>query len=138
MLENVSSHLQYSHSTLSEWEFLQAIADTADCLILLDINNIYVSAHNNEFNAKDYLNGLSPKRIAQFHLAGFSDQQSHLLDTHGASIHPPVWELFVDAVKRFGPVPTVIERDNNIPDFVELQQEAHQAQVIMENYAAFA
>ncbi|MHB1947651.1 MAG: MNIO family bufferin maturase [Gammaproteobacteria bacterium] len=138
MIENVSSYLQFSHSSLKEWEFLNAIAEEADCLILLDINNIYVSAYNNHFLTADYLNGVNPKRIAQFHLAGYCDYGTYLLDTHGDAIQAPVWELFADALKRFGPIPTVIERDNNIPEFQVLFQEAKQAQMIMENYAAIA
>lgn len=131
MIENVSHYLSYQHSTLTEWEFLQAVADQADAWILLDINNVYVSAQNNHFNPLEYLNGLSAHRIAQFHLAGFEQKDHYLLDTHGANIAPPVWELFRHAIQRFGPIPTVIERDNDIPDFLQLQQEAEQAQDIM-------
>jgi uncharacterized protein (UPF0276 family) len=107
MIENVSSYLTYSHSTIPEWEFLQAIADQADCLILLDLNNIYVSACNHQFTATDYLNSLTSQRIAQFHLAGFTEQGTHLLDTHGHPIQPPVWELYEKALAKFGPVPTM-------------------------------
>lgn len=134
MIENVSSYLRFVHSTLTEWEFLQAVAEEADCCILLDINNVYVSAYNNHFNPSDYLNALSPKRIRQFHLAGFSDQGTHLLDTHGAPVHEPVWTLFAEALQLFGDLPTVIEWDNNIPDFPRLQQEALQAKNKIETY----
>lgn len=136
MLENVSSYLNFKHSTLSEWEFLQAVAEEADCLILLDINNIYVSAYNNNFLATDYLANLNTQRIAQFHLAGFQDQTTHLLDTHGSSVHPEVLDLFATAVKKWGPLPTIIEWDNHIPEFPLLLQEVQRAQCMMtENYA---
>lgn len=138
MIENVSSYLQFSHSTLKEWEFLQAVSNEADCLILLDINNVYVSAYNNGFKAEDYFKKLPTQRIAQFHLAGFSDHGTYLLDTHGAPVHPPVWELFESALHYFGAVPTIIEWDNDIPSFQRLQQEAQHAQTIMENYVSFA
>ena len=135
MIENVSSYLTYTHSTMNEWEFLQAVAEKADCLILLDINNIYVSTQNNDLNPTDYLTGLAPNRIAQLHLAGFEDHDTHLLDTHSTSISPSVWDLYKQALRQFGPIPTVIERDNHIPDFLTLQQEAEYAQKIMEHYA---
>jgi len=135
MIENVSNYLAYKHSVLREWEFLQAIADEADCLILLDINNIYVSANNNNFDPNEYLNGINTNRIAQFHLAGYEDRKTHFLDTHGAAISAPVWDLFAKSIQKFGPIPTIIEWDNNIPTFEELQQEAFTAQKLMEQYA---
>lgn len=128
MIENVSSYLAFKHSTLTEWEFLQAVADEADCLILLDINNIYVSAQNNEFDPHNYLDGIAPTRVGQFHLAGFQDHGTHLLDTHGAAVYPAVWDLFDTALKKFGNVPTLIEWDNNIPDFPELLKEVKKAE----------
>jgi uncharacterized protein (UPF0276 family) len=136
MIENVSCYLSFEHSTLQEWEFLQAVCEEANCLTLLDINNVYVSACNNEFNAIDYLNGLSEERIVQFHLAGFENRGTHLLDTHSFSIDAMVWKLFEYALKKFGPIPTVIEWDNNIPDFLTLQQEALIAQKLVERYAS--
>lgn len=136
MIENVSSYLTFTHSTLSEWEFLQAIATEADCLILLDLNNIYVSAHNNQFAPEDYLNHLNKSSVAQFHLAGFQDHGTHLLDTHSTSVCAPVWELYKKAQHLFGPVPTAIEWDNDIPSFPQLLEEVRHATLIMENYAA--
>lgn len=135
MIENVSSYLAFEHSALKEWEFLQAVADEADCAILLDINNIYVSASNNEFNPCDYITGLNTHRISQFHLGGFKDYGTHLLDTHGAAVYPDVWQLFEKALNKFGAVPTVIEWDNDIPSFLQLQQEAQKAQEVMDSYA---
>ncbi|HEX4044039.1 MAG TPA: DUF692 domain-containing protein [Gammaproteobacteria bacterium] len=136
MIENVSSYLSFKHATLTEWEFLQAVAEEADCLILLDINNIYVSATNNKFKPADYLMKLNTPRVAQIHLAGFEDRGTHLLDTHSAAVTPPVWDLYATALKKFGAVPTVIEWDNHIPDFIRLQQEATQAKQLMEKHAA--
>jgi hypothetical protein len=135
MIENLSSYLQFKHSTLTEWEFLQAVAEEADCLILLDINNIYVSSQNNGFNPADYLKALTPSRIAQFHIAGFEDHGTHLLDTHSAPVFAAVWELFVKALEKFGALPTIVEWDNHIPDFLRLQQEATSAQKFVEKYA---
>lgn len=138
MIENVSSYLTFKHSTLTEWEFLQAVAEEADCLILLDINNIYVSGQNNGFNPNDYLKGLTTQRIAQYHLAGFEDRGMYLLDSHSAKVYPPVWQLFAKALEKFGNLPTIIEWDNQIPDFLELQQEAKIAKNFMDMYAITA
>lgn len=138
MIENVSSYLAFKHSHLKEWEFLQAVADEADCLILLDINNIYVSAQNNKFSANDYLTALNPKRIAQFHLAGFENKKNHLLDSHSEKVHPPVWELYRLALEKFGRIPTIIEWDTDIPGFTELLKEANQAKFYMDKYAIAA
>jgi uncharacterized protein (UPF0276 family) len=135
MIENVSTYLQFSHSTLKEWEFLNAVANEADCLILLDINNIYVSAYNNHFDPLQYINTVTKKRVAQFHLAGYNDQGPFLLDTHSAPIHLPVWKLFIATIKRFGQMPTIIEWDNDIPEFSQLIREAQRASMLMNNYA---
>lgn len=135
MIENVSTYLQYSHSTLSEGEFLQAVAEQSDCLILLDINNIYVSATNNAFDPDSYFSALTSQRIAQYHLAGYIEQDNYLLDTHSAKVQPIVWKMLAKAIQHFGAKPTVVEWDNDIPSFQELQAEANKAQMIMENYA---
>lgn len=123
LLENVSSYLKFSDSDMSEWEFLEALAARADCRILLDVNNIYVSAVNHGFQATDYLDGITPSRVAQIHLAGHLDCGTHLIDTHDAPVPQPVWDLYGDAVRRFGAVPTMIERDANIPAYAELVAE---------------
>lgn len=128
LIENVSSYLNYSHSTMPEWEFINAIAETADCFILLDVNNIYVSAHNHGFDASFYINQINTSRVRQFHLAGFLDCGTHLLDTHGAYVHEKVWSLYETALQRFGAIPTLIEWDNDIPSFSELLNEAAKAQ----------
>ena len=123
LLENVSSYLTYTTSEMTEWEFLAEIAGTADCDILLDINNIYVSARNHGFSAREYLQGIPASHVRQFHLAGHTDCGDYLIDTHDHVVADPVWELYVEALKLFGPVSTMIERDDNIPAFEELQDE---------------
>lgn len=127
MLENVSSYLTYTASCMSEWEFLREVAIGADCLVLLDVNNVYVSAHNHGFAAKTYLDALPRERVAQFHLAGHSRQGRFLIDTHDAPVPPPVWALYREAVQRFGARPTLIERDDAIPPLPELLAELRQA-----------
>lgn len=132
LIENVSSYLSYKDSSMPEWEFLNAVATEADCLILLDINNIYVSARNHGFAAEDYLQAVDRQRVAQFHLAGYEDCNSYYLDSHGTAVHPPVWELYRQALNLFGAVPTLLERDNDIPSYTNLLSEVQQAQSIMD------
>lgn len=122
-LENVSSYVDYSFSAVPEWEFLSAIAERADCDILLDVNNIYVSSFNHEFDPQAYLDGVPTARVRQFHLAGHQNNGTHIVDTHDAPVIDPVWALYADAVRRFGPVPAMIERDANIPPLDELLAE---------------
>ena len=123
LIENLSSYVTYRASEMSEWEFLDEIARRADCLILLDINNIFVSAHNHHFDPMDYLLGISPERVMQFHLAGHSHSGPMLIDTHDHPVCDPVWALYEAALKHFGPVSTMIERDDDIPEFPELRAE---------------
>lgn len=123
LLENVSSYITYTHSEMPEWEFISAVAERADCLILLDINNIYVSAHNHGFEPGVYLENVPADRIMQFHLAGHLNQGKIIIDSHGDSVIDPVWELYETALLLFGPVSTMIERDDNIPPFPELLAE---------------
>jgi uncharacterized protein (UPF0276 family) len=123
LLENVSSYLAFHESDMSEWEFLREVAQRADCAILLDINNIYVSSVNHGFDALTYLKAMPKDRVRQFHLAGHSDLGGHLIDTHDHPIVEPVWNLYCAAVAHFGAVPTMIERDDNIPALSELVAE---------------
>ncbi len=123
LLENVSSYLEFHESEMSEWEFLREVAERADCAILLDINNIYVSSVNHGFDALTYLRSMPKDRIRQLHLAGHSDLGGHLIDTHDHPIVEPVWNLYRAAVVQFGAVPTMIERDDNIPALGELVAE---------------
>ncbi|MEZ5476008.1 MAG: DUF692 domain-containing protein [Thiolinea sp.] len=132
VLENVSSYLQYQQSVMTEWEFLTAVSAEADCDILLDVNNIYVSAFNHAFAAQDYLRGVPAERVRQIHLAGHDDRGTHLLDTHGAAVADAVWELYAQALQRFGAVPTLIEWDNDIPELVVLLAEAGRAQAYLD------
>ncbi len=123
LLENVSSYLEFHESEMSEWEFLREVAERADCAILLDINNIYVSSVNHGFDALTYLRSMPKDRVRQLHLAGHSDLGGHLIDTHDHPIVEPVWNLYRAAVVQFGAVPTMIERDDNIPALGELVAE---------------
>ena len=132
LLENVSSYLSYTHSQLSEWEFLAAVAEEADCLILLDINNIYVSAFNHDFDPLDYLDGIPAERVWQHHLAGHSNLGKVIIDTHDHPIIDTVWDLYAQAVQRFGRVSTMIERDDNIPPLAELLDELDRARRLAE------
>jgi hypothetical protein len=123
LLENVSSYLSFRASEMTEWEFLREVAQRADCAILLDINNIYVSSVNHRFDPSSYLQAMPKARVRQFHLAGHSDLGGHLIDTHDHPIAEPVWNLYREALARFGAVPTMIERDDNIPVLSELVAE---------------
>jgi uncharacterized protein (UPF0276 family) len=123
LLENVSSYLAFHESDMTEWEFLREVAQRADCSILLDINNIYVSSVNHGFDPLTYLEAIPTDRVRQMHLAGHSDLGGHLIDTHDHPIVEPVWDLYRAAVAQFGAVPTMIERDDNIPALSELVAE---------------
>jgi hypothetical protein len=127
LLENVSSYLTFAHSHLQEWEFVTAVAERADCGILLDVNNIYVSALNHGFDPQAYLAGIPSARVGEMHLAGHSRRGDLLVDTHDGPVCPEVWELYRQAVLRFGCLPTLIEWDANIPDFAVLAAEADRA-----------
>lgn len=133
LLENVSSYLSYKNSDMDEWQFLAEVAEAADCLILLDINNIYVSARNHHFDPMEYLDKIPVARVQQFHLAGHSDFGDHVIDTHDHDVPDSVWQLYHSALQRFGAVSTMIERDDNIPDFPQLLAELHTAKHIAEH-----
>ncbi|GAC1346534.1 MAG: DUF692 domain-containing protein [Myxococcales bacterium] len=130
LLENVSSYVAFQESTLTEWEFLAEIAERSDCGILLDVNNVYVSAHNHGFDPATYLAGIPSDRVGQIHLAGHSDKGAYLLDTHDAPVPDPVWELYRAAVKRFGKVPSLVEWDDRIPELPVLLDECRRARAI--------
>lgn len=116
LLENVSSYASYVDSTMTEWEFISLIAEKADCLLLLDVNNIYVSSYNHQFDAKTFIDGVPKKRVQQIHLAGHSNQGDYIIDTHDAPVIDPVWDLYRYAVSRLGAISTMIERDDHIPE----------------------
>jgi uncharacterized protein (UPF0276 family) len=130
LLENVSSYVAFAHSTMPEWTFLAAVAEAADCGILLDVNNVFVSSVNHGFRPADYLAGLPADRIGQIHLAGHSDHGTHLLDTHDAAVCAEVWDVYRDAVRRFGPIPTLVEWDDHIPPIADVIAESARARAI--------
>jgi uncharacterized protein (UPF0276 family) len=127
LLENVSSYLTFSHSEMSEWEFLAELSRRADCGLLVDVNNIYVSSVNHRFDPLAFLAGIPRERVGQFHLAGHQDCGTHLLDTHDHPVCEPVWKLYAEAVRLFGRVSTLVERDDRIPPFATLEREARRA-----------
>jgi uncharacterized protein len=130
LIENVSSYMSFQESELSEHEFLAQLALRSDCLLLLDVNNVYVSSVNHGFDARAYLEALPVDRVQQIHLAGHSQQGPYLIDTHDAPILEPVWELYQAAIERFGRVATMIERDDNIPPLDDLLHELDRARSI--------
>jgi len=130
LLENVSSYVSFRDSPLTEWQFLAEIAARADCLILLDVNNIYVSAVNHEFDPLEYLAGVPPERVQQIHLAGHENHGDYLVDTHDHPVPDPVWGLYASAIRRCGAVSTMIERDDRIPPLAELCAELDQARAV--------
>lgn len=130
LIENVSSYVTYTDDALAEWEFLSALTAEADCLLLLDINNIYVNSINHGFDAQEFLRGIPSERVQQFHLAGHTDRGGFLIDTHDAPVIDAVWTLYAEALQRFGNVSTMIERDANIPALSELVDELDRARTI--------
>ena len=135
ILENVSSYLTYTSSSMKEWEFLTAIAEEADVGLLLDCNNIYVSSFNHGFDPREFVDGVPPERVAQIHLAGHTSYGKYIIDTHSAPVIDPVWDLYRRAIERCGPVSTLIEWDDDIPPFAELCAEAEKARVIRDEVA---
>ncbi len=127
LLENVSSYVAFKDSTMSEWEFLAELARRADCGILLDVNNIYVSARNHGFDPYQYLAGVPADRVGQFHIAGHSDKGRYLLDSHDHPVPDAVWDLYRAAVRSFGAVSTLVEWDDNIPPLERLVEESRRA-----------
>jgi uncharacterized protein len=130
VLENVSSYVSFTQADMTEWEFLREIAQSADCLLLLDVNNVYVSGVNHGFDPLAYLRGVPVERVQQFHLAGHREQHGYLIDTHDAPVCDEVWRLFRAAIERFGPLSTMIERDDNIPALETLLAELDHARRI--------
>ena len=127
VLENPSSYVTFTGSTMSEAEFLTRMADDADCGLLVDINNVYVSAANHEFDPVEYLRSLPHSRIVQVHLAGHDDRGTHIVDSHDRPVADPVWDLYELAVQLTGPVSTLLEWDDNLPPFPEVVAELMKA-----------
>ncbi|MES2126574.1 MAG: DUF692 domain-containing protein [Pseudomonadota bacterium] len=130
LLENVSSYLAFTDDSFQEWDFVAAVAEQSDSLILLDVNNIYVSSVNHGFDPHDYLRAIPMERVQQIHLAGHIRQGGCIIDTHDQAVADPVWALYADALRRFGPVATMIERDDNIPPLAELTAELAHARAV--------
>lgn len=132
LVENISTYLRFEDSTLTEWEFVTAVLEEADCGLLLDINNVWVNARNHGFDPEDYLAALPLGRVGQFHVAGHEDHGDVLLDTHDRPVAEGVWDLFERAVARFGALPTILERDEKIPEFPVLHEEVRRAQRVLD------
>jgi uncharacterized protein len=127
LIENVSAYVAFEHSRLSEWEFLRAVAETSGCALLLDVNNVYVSACNLGVDARAFIAGLPVGSVREIHLAGHTRNGPLLIDTHGTKVCPEVWDLYSAALARFGAVPTLIEWDTDIPPLATLVAEAAEA-----------
>jgi uncharacterized protein (UPF0276 family) len=130
LLENVSSYVTYRVSDIPEWQFLSEVAERADCGILLDVNNVYVSSQNHGFDAHQYIAHMPRGRVQQIHLAGHSDQGKYLLDSHDGPVSQQVWELYRAAIAQLGAVSTSVEWDDNIPDLQLLLGESQKASAI--------
>ncbi len=127
VVENVSSYAEFHLSEMTEWEFLNEVVERADCGILLDVNNIYVSSQNHGFDPFTYVNAVPAERIAQIHIAGHSKFEKYILDTHDHPVLDPVWQLYSRSIERAGPTATLLEWDDNIPSFEEVHAEALKA-----------
>jgi uncharacterized protein (UPF0276 family) len=126
-LENPSTYVAFKDSTMTEWEFLAALARRTGCGLLLDVNNVYVSARNHGFDPLDYLDGVPAEQVGYLHLAGHTDHGRYLLDTHAGAVPPPVWALHREALRRLGPVATLVEWDEAVPPLEELLAERDRA-----------
>jgi uncharacterized protein (UPF0276 family) len=137
-VENVSSYAEFHMSEMTEWQFLNEVVERADCGILLDVNNIYVSSRNHGFDPYEYLNSVPAERVAQIHIAGHSQFEKYVLDTHDHPVIDPVWKLYEHAIGRAGATPTLLEWDDRIPSFGEVHAEAMKATRYMPAPAAIA
>jgi uncharacterized protein (UPF0276 family) len=127
-VENVSSYAEFHISQMTEWEFLNEVVERADCGILLDVNNIYVSSRNHGFDPYEYLNSVPAERVAQIHIAGHSKYEKYILDTHDHPVISPVWKLYAHAIGRCGDTATLLEWDDRIPPFERVHAEARKAE----------
>ena len=135
VVENVSSYAEFHDSQMTEWEFLNEVVEAADCGILLDVNNIYVSSQNHDFDPFEYLNSIPAERVAQIHIAGHSRYEKYILDTHDHAVIDPVWQLYARAIQRCGPTATLLEWDDKIPSFDEVHAEALKANRFLDQKA---
>ena len=138
LVENISAYLRFEHDVMAEWEFIAAVVRRTGCNLLLDVNNIYVNAVNHGFDPHAYLAAMPGDAIGEIHLAGFDGSGPCLIDTHGARVAPPVWALYRAAIERFGPKPTLIEWDTDLPALEVLLDEASIAQAVLEESDAVA
>ncbi|TMH25918.1 MAG: DUF692 domain-containing protein [Betaproteobacteria bacterium] len=138
MVENISSYLRFSCDAMAEWEFVAALTQHAGCKLLFDVNNVYVNAVNHRFDPRRYLAAISGDSIGEIHLAGFDSSAGCLIDTHGTRVAPAVWDLYRESIERFGPKPTLIEWDTDIPALEVLLDEAAKAQRMLEACHAVA
>jgi uncharacterized protein len=138
LVENVSAYLRFDDDAMTEWQFVAEVAKRSGCKLLFDVNNVYVNAVNHGFDPLDYLSAIPAEAVAEIHLAGFDDSGPCLIDTHGARVAPPVWSLYRTTLERFGPRPTLIEWDTDLPALEVLLDEAASARAIMEACNAFA
>jgi uncharacterized protein len=129
-IENVSSYVEFNHSEMDEWEFVGELARRADCWLLLDVNNVFVSGFNHDFSTTSFIDSIPADRVVQFHLAGHSEADTHFIDTHDEPVKQEVWDLYEHALKRFGPVSTMIERDDKIPPLADLVAELDMARAV--------
>lgn len=129
-LENASTYVTFTNSEMSEWDFLAEMAKRADCDLLLDVNNIYVSGFNHDFDPIDFIEGLPAERIVQIHLAGHEHNQTHIIDTHDAPVIEAVWSLYEETIRRLGAITTMIERDADIPPLADMEAELDRARAI--------
>ena len=132
LIENPSSYLMFNCSEMTEEEFVSGVLKQTGCQLLLDVNNLYVSAQNHKFSAEKYLAALPKDGIKEIHLAGYEDKGDYLFDTHGYTVHDPVWKLYKEALSLFGAIPTLIEWDTDVPDFDVLLGESRKAQKILD------
>lgn len=132
LIENVSSYLEYTQSELDEGAFIAMIANEADCGLILDVNNLYVNQVNHGQDALVQMAQIPPERVCEIHLAGYADQGTHLIDAHNNPVSEPVWQLYQQALARFGPVATLIEWDNDLPDLAVLYAEQNKAQSLLD------
>jgi uncharacterized protein (UPF0276 family) len=130
VLENVSSYLEFEATDRSEWQFLCELCEAADCLLLVDVNNIHVNGVNHGIDPREFIDALPAHRVRQLHLAGHSDHGTHIIDTHDRPVSEAVWSLYAHALRRFGPVATMIERDADIPPLADLVEELRRARDI--------
>ena len=137
-VENVSAYVAFDDSTIPEWEFVAEVVRRTGCMLLLDVNNVYVNAVNHGFDADRYLATMPQDAVAEIHLAGFDATGSCLIDTHGARVAPEVWALYRKTIARIGARPTLIEWDVDIPEFAVLEAEAATAGAILEGCHAVA